>query len=104
MKNTLDFSECGGNFTNTNGIITSPSYPHPYPHNADCVYVISYPVGTYVEINVTSIEITCIDAGPDYLELRDGASGNSPVIGIFCGDGDKIPASLETTQNQLRIR
>ena len=42
--------ECGGSFTMTDGILTSPSYPDEYPKNADCEYIISQSNGTYLEL------------------------------------------------------
>ena len=79
------FSECGGIFNNASGIITSPSYPHPYPHNAECIFVITQPSGTYVKLDVISIDISCHDAGSDYLEFKDGGSEDSPLRGILWG-------------------
>ena len=38
----------------------------------------------------------------DFLEIRDGNSEESPLIGKFCGD--KSPASIQSTQNQIWIR
>ena len=96
-------SICGGNFTGS-GIITSPSYPNQYPHNADCIFVISQPIGTYIELNILNIDISCLDIGPDYLEIRDGLLENSPLIGIFCGDTETVPGSVDSTQNHMRIR
>ena len=94
---------CGGNFTNSSGLITSPSHPNSYPHNADCIYLISQPNGRYVNIFVEKADINCHADGPDYLEMRDGQNEDSPLMIRFCGD-DKIPALIQSTQNYLRIR
>ena len=80
-----DFLECGGIYNNASGIITSPSYPHPYPHNAECIFIISQPSRTYVKLDVISIDISCHDAGSDYLEFKDGGSEDSPLRGILWG-------------------
>ena len=40
----------------------------------------------------------------DYLEMRDGAKTDSPAILRYCGNGTKIPSSLQTTQNFLWMR
>ena len=40
----------------------------------------------------------------DYLEMRDGASAESPVMMRHCGNGAKIPSTMQTTQNFLWIR
>ena len=36
--------------------------------------------------------------------MRDGCSEKSPIMGRFCGIGSIVPASLQSTQNCLRIR
>ena len=51
---------CGGNFYNQSGILTSPLYPNQYP-TADCVYLISQPNGTYVNISFLTMDIECND-------------------------------------------
>ena len=100
------FTECGGNYTNSSGILTSPSYPNPYPHLADCIYYISQPNGTYVNISFISMDVNCQEHyfASDYIEMRDGDSEDSPVIGRFCGNESDVPASMQTSQNHLRIR
>ena len=42
--------------------------------------------------------------GSDYLEMRDGISEDSALMGRFCGNNSNIPAFLQTTQNYLRLR
>ena len=96
---------CGGNYSNQSGILTSPLYPNPYP-TADCVYLISQPNGTYVNISFLAVDIDCreTNSASDFLEIRDGESENSPVIGKLCGNSSNVPAFMTTTQNYMRIR
>ena len=100
---------CGGYFNSPNGIITSPSYPKKYPYNENCVYKISQPEGTFVSITVMVLDLFddglyhCGSSeGYDQLEIRDGSSEESALIGTFCGN--VIPTSLHSTQNQMWIR
>ena len=37
----------------------------------------------------------------DYLEIRDGPDGNSPLIGAFCGN---MSFSITSTSNFLTLR
>ena len=99
-------TNCGGNYMNTSGIIMSPSHPHHYPHMADCIYLISQPNGTYINVSFISLDIVCQDllAESDYIELRDGNSENSPLMGIFCGSDNNVPVFMQTNKNFLRIR
>ena len=91
---------CGGNYSNKSGILTSPLYPDAYP-TADCVYLISQPNGTLVNISFLTFDVNCHE---DFLEVRDGNSEDSPLMGKYCGEKDQIPAYMQTTQHHLRIR
>ena len=96
---------CGGNYTDAHGLIMSPSYPNQYPPGKDCTYVISQPNGTYIEILFLTMGIVCHERYlPDYIEMRDGISENSPIMGRFCGTRDDVPELMITTTNYLRIR
>ena len=103
---TALFTDCGGSYTNASGILTSPSYPNPYPQPAHCIYLITAPIGTYVKISFIRMDVNCqkTHSSYDYIEMRDGNSQDSPLIGRFCGNGSDVPAFMQTTQNHLRIR
>ena len=96
-------TECGGYYTASSGLLTSPLYPKPYPV-ADCLYVISQPSGSYINVTILNFDLNCDVGGPDYLQLRDGHSLDSPLIGTFCGNGSAIPTLIQTTQNILLVR
>ena len=98
------FTDCGGNYSGSSGVLTSPSYPNPYPELAHCIYLISQPNGTYVSISFTMMDIDCQGTPTDYIELRDGKTEDSLVMGRLCGNGNNIPNSMQTSQNHLRIR
>ena len=99
-------NECGGNFTNTNGILTSPSHPNLYPHLVDCLYLISQPKDTYIKLTFLNLDIICkgLSTGSDYLEIRDGNADDSPLIGKFCGNSSHVPPILQSTKNHLRLK
>ena len=97
--------ECGdgGYYSTTGGIITSPSYPGNYPDNADCIYTISQPTGTAILLNFLIMDMahhsSCDD---DYLEIIDGLSAASPILAKLCGN--RIPAPIQSSQNQLWMK
>ena len=99
------FTACGGNYSDSSGILTSPLYPNSYPELADCVYLISQPNGSYINSSILSMDIDCDDNDliSDYIEIRDGLYDDSPLMGRFCGNGSKAP-NFMITQNYLRIR
>ena len=101
------FTACGGSYSNESGVLSSPSYPNAYPEVADCLYLISQPTGTYVNISFLTMDIDCqglTTLTSDYIEMRDGSSHDSPLMGRFCGNGSNVPTFMQTTQNHLRIR
>ena len=63
---SLSFSEvsitCGGelylDLATTSGTFTSPNYPDSYPHNVDCVWVITAPANLRIQLDfIESFEI-----------------------------------------------
>ncbi|KAI1888818.1 hypothetical protein AGOR_G00172670 [Albula goreensis] len=93
---------CGGTLSGS-GQIRSPYHPSAYPHDKTCEWVITQPPGYVVTLNFLTFDIesssTC---RYDYVEVRDGASGSSTLIGRFCGD--QVPALVESTQRSMFIR
>ena len=98
------FTECGGNYSNASGILTSPMYPNAYPHLTGCIYHISQPKGTFINVSFISMDINCNVAGSNYIEMRDGKSESSPLMAKFCGNESSAPAFMETTQDSLYIK
>ena len=98
------FTECGGPTLNSSGVLYSPLHPNPYPELAECVYLISQPNGTYVNMSFLSMDIDCQGTPSDYIEMRDGNYEDSPLMVKFCGNGSYVPDFMQTTQNHLRIR
>ena len=90
-----------------NGILNSPNYPVPYTEDVNCTYTITQPNGTIIILEVVTFDLehswsaTCKDS-QDNLEIRDGSTKESPLIGRFCSNN--IPASMESTQNNMWIR
>ena len=106
-QTTYRSGACGGTFTTTYGTFTSPSYPKNYPDMAECFYTISQPTGFVISVNFLAMDIvkfrwesTC---RYDYLDIRDGPSGDSPpLVDKLCGSD--IPAPIQSTQNHLWMK
>lgn len=76
----------GGNELARYGILQSPNYPQKYNASENCVYSLQAPrnhiiVLKYYEQFEIEPSDDCIY---DYLEIRDGQFGYSPLIGRFC--------------------
>ena len=89
---------CGGNFTTKNGVFTSPAYPENYPINADCIYNIKLPIGNYILLNFSCLDIKC----HDHLEIRDGPTDVSYIKHELCGKN--VPSVVISTTNQVWLR
>ena len=62
---------CGGHYFTSNGVITSPNYPDPYPSNRECVWVITAPQKNRINIEVENFELEKVNGCHfDYLEIR----------------------------------
>ncbi|CAK1578706.1 unnamed protein product [Parnassius mnemosyne] len=82
-------SHCGGLFVKPHGYIYSPGWPNTYEPNRDCIWTITVPFGQQIMLNISQFDLErpirdkC-DLG-DFLEIKNGASENTPLIGKYCG-------------------
>ncbi|XP_047229438.1 bone morphogenetic protein 1-like isoform X3 [Girardinichthys multiradiatus] len=94
---------CGGELKQDSGQIKSPNYPDDYQSNKMCVWKITVAEGFQVSLTFQSFEIEKHNACTyDYVEVRDGSSESSPLLGRFCGY-DK-PENLQSSSNQLWLK
>ncbi|KAK2888337.1 bone morphogenetic protein 1-like isoform X1 [Channa argus] len=94
---------CGGEVKQDSGQVHSPNYPDDYHSNKECVWKISVAEGFSVGLSFQSFEIERHDScSYDYVEVRDGSSENSPLLGRFCGY-DK-PDDIKSSSNQLWLK
>ena len=97
------FDDCSGYLTASNGTITSPLYPDNYTSNANCIYSISQPIDTIIVLTFRSMDINySYNCHLDYLEIRDGLSAESPVLGKLCGN--EIPNPIQSNQGQMWMK
>uniref|UniRef100_A0A0X3PBT1 Neuropilin and tolloid-like protein 1 n=1 Tax=Schistocephalus solidus TaxID=70667 RepID=A0A0X3PBT1_SCHSO len=89
-------------------VLQTPNYPNPYPNNLECIKLISAPSADqriFLRINHPfALEPDSLCA-MDFLEVRDGAFGFSPLIGRFCSRL-KLPEDKEivSTGQHLWLR
>ena len=86
------------NYSSSSGFIVSPFYPTPYPDETVCDYIIVQPYGTYINLTILKFDIW----SDDVLEIRDGSSMRSPLMGEFWGNN--LPPLIQSTQNNMWIR
>ncbi|MEQ2182549.1 hypothetical protein GOODEAATRI_023427, partial [Goodea atripinnis] len=103
IRDNIQPAICGGELKQDNGQIKSPNYPDDYQSNKMCVWKITVAEGFQVGLTFQSFEIEKHDACTyDYVEVRDGSSESSPLLGRFCGY-DK-PENLQSSSNQLWLK
>lgn len=96
---------CGGQIRlsarNNSIIVTTPNYPNIPPPHIQCTWTILVPTGE--RIRVDFIERFDLTFSPtcdkEYVELRDGSTSSSPLIGSLCG-GDK-PTTKKSRSNVM---
>ncbi|XP_073181516.1 bone morphogenetic protein 1 isoform X6 [Lepidochelys kempii] len=94
---------CGGEMKKDNGHIQSPNYPDEYRPNKVCTWKITISEGFHVGLTFQSFEIERHDScAYDYLEIRDGSTESSSLIGRYCGY-DK-PDDIKSTSNKLWMK
>jgi len=95
--------ECGGYLFDKKGTISSPGYPSHYPVNRQCTWVIQAQDNHPIRVKVTGFQLEHhIDCNYDYLEVRNGGSPISPLIGKYCGS-DAIK-TFSSSSHALFIR
>ncbi|XP_074593288.1 protein tolkin-like [Brevipalpus obovatus] len=94
---------CGGDISKEEGILQSPSYPEDYLPNKECIWRVRVPEKYQVALKFQSFEIEGHDnCVYDYLEIRDGDTPTSTLLGKFCGH--KVPDDIRSTSNRMFIK
>ena len=92
---------CGGRITDDSGSITSKNWPLVYDQATTCIWVVDLPKGAIIEAEITQLTISS-QGCRSYLELHNGPSDSSPIIGKYCSG--PLPAKRVTNGNQLFVK
>uniref|UniRef100_A0A8C3CRJ2 Cubilin n=1 Tax=Cairina moschata TaxID=8855 RepID=A0A8C3CRJ2_CAIMO len=94
---------CGGNYTDSEGVIMSPFWPNPFINNQQCIYIIRQPEDEKIYLNFTHMELEShSDCSLNYIEVRDGDSEMSSLITKFCHS--TLTSPITSTSNSLWIK
>ncbi|XP_048472235.1 tolloid-like protein 2 [Rhincodon typus] len=94
---------CGGDIHKDTGQIQSPNYPDDYRPSKECTWRITVAEEYHVGLVFQAFEIERHDScAYDYLEVRDGDSATSPLIGQFCGYNK--PSDIKSSSNKLWMK
>ncbi|XP_059827436.1 cubilin [Hypanus sabinus] len=95
--------DCGGTYGDSEGILTSPNWPRPYPSSRQCIYVIEQPIGERILLQFTHMDLEFhVNCSLDYIEVHDGEAETDHLIGKFCGT--EAPAPITTSGNKLWLK
>ncbi|GCB65123.1 hypothetical protein scyTo_0013419 [Scyliorhinus torazame] len=89
---------CGGHLTAPTGMILSPGWPGFYKDSLNCVWVIEAQPGYPIKITFDRFKT---EVNYDTLEVRDGKSYSSPLIGLY--HGTQVPQFLISTSNYIYL-
>ncbi|XP_070827197.1 CUB and sushi domain-containing protein 1a isoform X2 [Chaetodon trifascialis] len=87
---------CGGHLTAPTGVLLSPGWPSFYKDSLSCQWVIEAQPDHAVKIHFDRFQT---EVNYDTLEIRDGPSTSSPLIGEY--HGTQAPHFLISTSNVL---
>lgn len=97
--------ECGGKYqlTKTENKIefSSPNYPNIPPPYSECFWTFMATPGERLSIHfIDRFDLTSSDGcTKEYIEIRDGGTDTSKLLGQFCHD--EAPSSMSSTGNMI---
>ncbi|XP_024877465.1 tolloid-like protein 2 isoform X4 [Temnothorax curvispinosus] len=98
---------CGGFFDDSNGTITSPSFPETYPGNKNCVWEIIAPPQYRITLNFTHFDLegnNVYQEECEYDSVEVASKLGDDVLrkhGTFCGA--RLPPLITSEGNFMRI-
>ncbi|KAH0568173.1 hypothetical protein KQX54_019308 [Cotesia glomerata] len=96
--------DCGGTFRLKDRMeFSSPSYPNIPPPFSECFWTFMAPPGERLSLHfIERFDLTySVDCEKEYVEVRDGGTDSSKLLGRFCSD--TAPSSLTSTGNILYV-
>ncbi|XP_033150281.1 cubilin homolog [Drosophila busckii] len=98
----VERDKCGGHIHSSTGQLISPEYPLNYSHNLDCVWRLTVPLGNQLELQTEMFQLQATPScSGDYLEVRNGGSNSSALIGRYCGSN--MPRRLPSYTHELYL-
>lgn len=93
--------ECGGQLTLTqfanSTILQSPNFPNIPPPHIECAWTIYGVPGERIRIDFLYLDLTLMrDCRNEYVEIRDGGTSFSTLIGRYCQD---LPSTIFMSDN-----
>ncbi|XP_038652379.1 cubilin [Scyliorhinus canicula] len=94
---------CGATLTTSTGSFTSPNYPMPYSHNAECYWLVQTSAGSVIGLQFEQFHLdSSTGCSYDYLAVYNGNNVNSQLLAKLCGN--QMPASIVSSRNNMYIK
>ncbi|XP_064556077.1 cubilin homolog [Drosophila montana] len=98
----VDRDNCGGRIYASTGMLNSPGYPLNYTNGLDCIWQLSAPPGSQLELQMDLFELAAThNCSGDWLEVRNGGSNQSSLIGRFCARS--IPSRIPSFTHEVYL-
>ena len=98
----VERNACGGHIHASSGMLNSPDYPLNYTNGLDCIWQLTAPTGSQMELQVELFELAATrNCSGDWLEVRNGGSNSSSLVGRFCGTN--IPRRIPSFTHNLYL-
>ncbi|XP_037517650.1 cubilin [Rhipicephalus sanguineus] len=82
---------CGGVLVKRTGIIETPNYPHGYPKNTECLWVIKAPLGQRVQLSFEDMHLESSSGCHfDFVRVYAGPDFTSPKIAEICSASSRV--------------
>uniref|UniRef100_A0A8C6YXL9 Membrane frizzled-related protein n=1 Tax=Nothoprocta perdicaria TaxID=30464 RepID=A0A8C6YXL9_NOTPE len=102
---SLKHKECGGPLTALEGHFSTPSHPHPYPHQQLCLWQISVPLGHIIDLHFHNFSLEPHeDCSFDFVEVHDSAGTGAPsLMGRYGFCGHQLPPVLTSSRHVMTV-
>ncbi|GAB0191955.1 deleted in malignant brain tumors 1 protein-like [Grus japonensis] len=98
---TTGTGSCGGLLQGLSGTVQSPGYPSSYPNSARCVWRIQlWELDRRVELQFLDVELEGNSCQYDAIEVYDGGSPESLLLGTVCRNDHRI---FKSSGHQMTI-
>ncbi|XP_077039675.1 scavenger receptor cysteine-rich domain-containing protein DMBT1-like [Agelaius phoeniceus] len=99
--NTTGNFSCGGLLQGLSGTLQSPGYPNSYPDNSYCVWRIwLWDPARRIQLRFTDVELEGSSCTFDAIEVFDGGSTQSWLLGRVCWNDHRV---FNSSGNQLTV-
>jgi len=84
-------------------VVQSPNWPENYKPNRECTWLVKADENHQISLRFETFDLESHDScAYDYIEVRDGDSLNSELVGRFCGN--RVPEQILSSSQSLLIK